>query len=118
VEPTGIDFRMVDGRVYHQGLAFAVGDTHLRTHGSVGLDQTLAIMVETPVRDDWIRDVPLLQGLKDQTIRVPVHGTFARPMIDRRVLAQLSAQLVNRAAERAVGDALNKQLEKLFRPRR
>ncbi|MCH5372716.1 MAG: hypothetical protein JJ992_01980, partial [Planctomycetes bacterium] len=41
-----VRFDVRDGRVQHQGLTVAAGDVVLRTSGSVGIDQTLALIVE------------------------------------------------------------------------
>ena len=64
-----IQFRMVGGRVYHQGLELIFPDLTIRTYGSVGLDQTLAIMAEMPVPPKWVANNPVaaraLQGQID-----------------------------------------------------
>lgn len=117
VHDNDVEFRVQAGRVYHRGLTFRVGDAVFVTHGSVGLDESLAVMVETQIADAWVRNDPVLQYLQGQTIRIPVHGTLSRPVVDQRSLAQASVQLFQGTAERALGDALGKQLDKLFRSR-
>ena len=54
-----IDFKMVQGRVYHRGLELQFPEMTVRTYGSVGVDQTLAIMAEMNVPTAWIRDSAL-----------------------------------------------------------
>ena len=46
---------MVQGRVYHRGLELQLPEVTVRTYGSVGVDQTLAIMAEMNVPLTWIR---------------------------------------------------------------
>ncbi len=117
VHENDVEFRVQAGRVYHRGLTFRVGDAVFVTHGSVGLDESLAVMVETQIADAWVQNDPVLQHLRGQTVRIPVHGTLSRPAVDQRSLAQASVQLFQGTAERALGDALGKQLDKLFRSR-
>ncbi len=112
-----VNFRVIEGRVHHQNLEFQVGDIVVRSQGSVGLDETLALTLSVPIQDRWIEREPLLAGLKGQSLQVPVGGTLARPQLDRRALASLSAQLLQSAAGQAVGGELNKALDKLFKPR-
>ena len=44
-----VDFRMVDHRVYHQGLKFVAGNVTITTRGSVGLDESIAVLAEIPL---------------------------------------------------------------------
>jgi hypothetical protein len=112
-----VNFRVVEGRVHHQNMEFQVGDVMLRSQGSVGLDETLALTLHVPIQDAWIAKEPLLAGLKGQTLQVPVSGTLTRPQLDQRAVASLSAQLLENAAGGALGNELNKALDKLFKPR-
>jgi len=114
IDDQQIPFRMVQGRVYHERLEMKSGDVVVRTHGSVGLDQTLALVVDVPVQDKWIQDEPLAQVLKGETIQITVGGTLRQPRIDRRAVEQLTAKILRGAAEKAVSG----QIEKLFGPRR
>jgi hypothetical protein len=125
-----IPFRLVDGRVYHQNLELVFPDVTIRTSGSVGLDQTMAIMAEMPVPPKWIGNNPLGAALKNQTIRLPISGTLSKPAIDRRVLDQLSQQFVRNAAQGVIQDQVikhqdeiqkglnkvNRELDRLFGP--
>lgn len=113
-----VNFRVVDGRVHHENIEFQVGDVTMRTQGSVGLDETLALTLLIPVQDDWITKEPLLAGLKGQSLQVPVGGTLKRPQVDERALANLTAQLFQNAAGQAVGNEINRALDKLLKPRK
>lgn len=112
-----VNFRVVDGRVYHQNMEFQVGDVTLRSQGSVGLDETISLTLQIPIQDAWIAKEPLLAGLKGQSLQVPVTGTLKRPQMDQRAIANLSGQLIQNAAGQAVGNELNKALDKFLKPR-
>ncbi|MGI9427402.1 MAG: hypothetical protein ACR2NM_02010, partial [Bythopirellula sp.] len=109
-----VDFQVVDGRVYHRNLEFLVDDSPVRSRGSVGFDQTLALEIEIPIQDRWIEREPALRSLAGQSLRVPIYGTFEKPRIDERAIADLSGQLLQGAATQAIGDELNRQFDKLF----
>lgn len=105
-----------DGRVFHQGLTMTSGDVTIRTSGSVGLDESLAIMAEVPIRDEWVADKKYLASLRGTVIQIPVQGTLGKPRLDDRMLAELSARLVGGAARGVVQDEINRGLQRLFGP--
>jgi len=54
----------------------------LKSTGSVGIeDQSLDIICEVPLRDEWLKD-PKFAGLKGQTLKIPVKGTISQPKVD------------------------------------
>jgi translocation and assembly module TamB len=110
-----VPFQMVNGRIYHKDLELIFPDFTIRTYGSVGLDQTLAIMTEMPVPPKWLDNNPLAPGLKGQTIRIPIAGTLQKPQLDRAVMDQLSRQFIRNAARNMLEDGLNKGLDQLFK---
>lgn len=120
-----IGFRMADNRVYHEGLQMTVKDVVIRTSGSVGTDQTISIIAEVPVRDEWLAKSQYLAPLRGETIRVPIHGTLTSPKLDQSALSKITQQTVTGAANRYLqGGAnqlqgeldkqLNRGLQKLF----
>jgi len=112
-------FRMVGGRVYHQGLELVFPEVTVRTHGSVGIkDQSLALMAEMPVPPKWIGANALGAALKDQVIRLPIAGTLNRPQLDRRELDKTFREVLQRTTRSVLGTEINKQLERLLGPRR
>jgi len=116
---SSVVFRMVDGRVYHKDLELIFPEFTIRTHGSVGLDQTLAIMAEMPVPPKWIEKNPLAaQALRGQTLRIPIGGTLGKPKLDQKVMEQLTRQFMQKAAENLLEGEINKQLDRLFGPRK
>jgi hypothetical protein len=112
-----VNFKVLEGRVHHQNLEFQVNDVTLRSQGSVGFDQTVQLTFQVPIQDAWIAKEPLLAGFKGQALQIPVGGTLTRPQIDARAVASLSQQLLQGAAQQAVGGELNKALDKIFKPR-
>ena len=120
IRDCAVPFRLVGGRVYHEGLEFHVGDVIVRSQGSVGLNQTLDLTVMIPIPDNWVADVPWLAGLLGQVVKIPVRGTLSRPAVDASAVMALSTQLLRGVAGGALGEELggelNKALQKLFGP--
>jgi hypothetical protein len=118
VKDQQVDFRVIDGRVYHQNMEFQVGDVMLRSQGSVGFDETVALTLTVPIQDAWVANEPLLSGLRGQALQIPISGTLTRPQMDKRAISSLTQQLLQGAAQQAIGGELNKALDKLFKPRK
>jgi hypothetical protein len=112
-----VNFRVLDGRVHHQNMEFQIGDVTMRSQGSVGFDETISLTLQVPIQDSWIANQPFLAGLKGQSLQVPITGTLTRPQMDQRAIASLSQQLLQGAAQQAIGGELNKALDKLFKSR-
>lgn len=111
-----VDVRMVGGRVYHRGLELIFPDVTVRTYGSVGLDESLAIMAEMPVPDKWIGNNALGDSLRGQVIRLPIAGTLHEPRIDGRELERLAGRVVEDTAKGVLQKEIGRQLDKLFGP--
>jgi len=112
-----IPFQLAGGRIYHQNLELVFPELTVRTYGSVGLDQSLAVMADMPVPSKWLGTNPTVAtALRDQTIRVPIAGTLSRPEVDRKVLDQLSRQFLENAARNVLDDQLQRGLNRLLGP--
>ncbi|MBL9124739.1 MAG: hypothetical protein JNG90_13970 [Planctomycetaceae bacterium] len=109
-----VDFRLVEGRVYHRGLELVFPDVTIRTYGSVGLDQTVSLMAEMPVPPKWIGNNRLGSAIQNQTIRLPIGGTLNRPKIDEVAMQQVSSQFIRNAAGAAVEGEVQKQIDRQF----
>ncbi len=107
-----VDFKLADGRMHHQGLTFQFQDVTLRTSGSVGMDETLNLIAEIPVPDEWVAGKKLLAGFKGKSIRIPISGTLKQPRPDSRVLGELTKQMGGSALEGFLGDKLGGSLDK------
>ncbi len=99
-----VQFEMQDGRVYHEGFELGLGNFRLRTHGSVGLDQTIDIVAEIELPGDALTDRPFLQALASKTIVLPIGGTFEEPQIDAQALGRSSLDAVLGALDALAGE--------------
>ena len=54
---------------------------------------------------------------KGQSLTIPISGTLRQPQMDQSAIAGLSQQLLQGAAQQAIGGELNKALDKFFKPR-
>ncbi|MCH8922040.1 MAG: hypothetical protein IIA67_02690 [Planctomycetes bacterium] len=112
-----VEFRMAHGRIYHQGLELIAAGAVIRTSGSVGIDETLDLVVELPIQEKWIGRDSRLAPWRNRVIRIPIRGTLSRPKVDARVLGDLAAHLARQAGQKFLQDQINKRLEKLLQPR-
>ncbi len=110
VEEQAVPVSVQDGRVFHDGMRISHKDIVVRTRGSVGLDQSLDLVAEIPIADDWIEGKKHFASLRGQTISIPVRGTASRPQVDTRAMQQVSAQLVRQAAGGAINDAFQEKV--------
>lgn len=112
ITDTPIEFQMVDGRVYHRGLKFYVGDALVESSGSVGVDETLNLMLTVPILDKWVERRPqYLSGLRGQSVRIPIGGTFSKPKVNSDAFRQLSQQLIQSAGAGLLQGLLQKAFE-------
>lgn len=89
-----VEFEMIEGRVYHQGLQFGFPRLNVRTHGSVGMaDQSLDIMAEVPLAGLAKEDAPLREALSQHTLEIPIRGTLEMPQVDASALTQNSLDI-------------------------
>lgn len=98
LSPQEVAFRFEEQRVHHERIEYTVDDVVLTTSGSVGLDESLELVVDVPVQDKWLGSRRALAGLKGEVLRVPVTGTLASPVIDPRPLADFNRRLAQKAA--------------------
>ena len=113
IDDTNIEFRMVNGRVYHQGLTFMAGATPITTRGSVGLDESLSMVAEVPIRAKLLGIDLSLGTLEGASMQIPIEGTLSNPKLDRHVLDQLPGKILKGATQGVLINGV-KTLEKLF----
>ncbi len=108
-----------DGRFASQPLALSLDGHPLRVSGSVGLDGSLDYGIETPLTRELLgeRAFRLLEG---QTVRIPLTGTAAKPMLDVQALESEARRLAAAALARAAAEELRQGRERLLEaaPRR
>jgi hypothetical protein len=99
-----VPFEMVDGRVRHERMQFVVGGAMVQTSGSVGLDESLDLLIEVPLEESWFRNDLLASTLGGEVIRIPVRGTLSRPEFELNAVRELT----RRFAAGAAGNLLQK----------
>jgi translocation and assembly module TamB len=111
-----VPFQMVKGRVYHKDLELIFPDITIRSSGWVKVsDQTMELLIQMPVPPKWQAGNNLLsQAARNQVLSVPLRGTLAKQTLDPKVLQDLTRQF----AQKAVGNVIEGQLNKLFTPKR
>ena len=105
-----IPVNVKDGRVHHDGLRFSHDDIVIQTKGSVGLDQTVNMVAEIPIADDWLGGNEYLVGLKGQSLSIPITGTVSRPVLDRSAIQNFSRQIAQQAASGAINKVVQDKL--------
>jgi hypothetical protein len=84
-EESSVRFRVRDRRVWHEGLAFGLpefsSDLLIRTSGSVGIDESLDLIVDVPIPLDTLFDGPLAQQIGSRRLKLHVTGTLAEPKL-------------------------------------
>ncbi|WP_437193134.1 hypothetical protein [Planctomicrobium sp. SH527] len=109
VESEPVAFRLYQGRVYHERFGVNVSGVHVETTGSVGVDQTVQMLVSIPFPERWFADAgPVLKALQGEAIQMPVTGTLADPKLDARPVAEFG----KRIGIKAVGGLLDRLIER------
>ena len=112
-----IKYQLSDGRVYHDGLQIISREVTIVTKGYVGLDQSLSLTAQIPIRDEWVAGNKLLASLKGQTLEIPIRGTLSRPSVDNQIFTNLGKSMLGGSVENLIEDQLKKGLQGLFGPR-
>ena len=107
-----VPFRMVNGRVHHEGLTLVTKEATLKTRGSVGLDESLELVVEIPIRDEWIAQNKSLSSLRGKSLHIPVRGSLTQPQLDARALEGLAREAFTAPVENLLENELQKELGK------
>jgi hypothetical protein len=117
VAEQSIPFHWQQRRVHHERLVFSVRDMAVITGGSVGADQTLSLVAEIPVRDEWLKNDAAALALKGQSVRIPIGGTLTRPVIDRQAFTVALRRMATDSAGRLLEQGINRGLDQFLRPR-
>ena len=113
-----IQFRMTGGRIYHQGLALEFPEVTMQTYGSVGLDESLKLMVETSVPMKWLPGNAVTDVIKKQKLQIPVGGTLKSPQLDLGELARAKNQILGNLTRSVLQSELGNQLNRFLQPRK
>ncbi|MFN5768717.1 MAG: hypothetical protein ACK44Z_05175 [Pirellulaceae bacterium] len=114
--PQPIDFAVRQGRVAHRNLQIQAGDVTIVTSGDVGVDGSLNLIAQVPIRKEWLGNQAALQSLAGQSLSIPVGGTVQQPQLDMRGLSQMTVQLGQHAAQGYIQKQFDRGLNKLLGP--
>jgi hypothetical protein len=85
-----------------------IGNVQVSTQGSVGLDDSLQMVLSIPIQDAWLRDSKA-GALRGKTIHIPIRGTVSAPQPDvGAVLSDLTKQILSGSVKDALKGELNK----------
>jgi hypothetical protein len=108
-----------DGLIRQSPMALTFGHYTMTLSGATGLDGTLDMVAELPVTPGMVPDKNIYELLKDETLRVPVTGTVAKPSIGSNILSDNLDKLVRSAGrkllEKEGGKLLEKGLKNIFK---
>jgi hypothetical protein len=109
-----VTFWIEKGRVHHKDFAFGLIDLQpdrlIRTHGSVGFDQTLDVVIDMPVIGSaYLPEGDLRDALMKKNLTIEVTGTLqaAKPKLRLPADTDLSPVL------KGIGDLLERRQERL-----
>jgi hypothetical protein len=110
VKECKVPFQMIQGKVHHSNLELVFPELTLKSSGAVGLDGSLALVVETPIPPRLAAAAKLTPAQARQTIRIPIGGTLEQPRVDGRALESLTSVLGR--------SVLENEFNKLLQPKR
>jgi hypothetical protein len=125
-----VPFVVRQGRVYHDNLELVFSDITIRTKGSVGFDQSMAILIQMPLPTQWINTAKqaastakqgkdaatnAIAAAQSQSISVPLSGTLQHPKIDRAELDKLSRQFLQKTTETTIRNEASRQFDRLLK---
>ena len=114
VRPDPVRVRLVDRRLWHEGLVMDMGQLVVKSGGSVGADGSLAMAVEVAFRGDMAAQTPIVAQLLRTPLVIPLGGTVSRPQFDAGALDKILGRIVENTAEAVINDGLKRGLENLF----
>ncbi len=112
-----VPVRLEAGRVHHENFALVFGTTTVRSSGSVGLDGSVAVVLELPVPSRLVEKLlpnnsRLREALAKERVKVAVTGTLAKPKLDGRAFEVAAETLVRNAVKNAAKSAADDLLKK------
>lgn len=105
--PQQVQVEMRNGMITHDQVLITLSGYHLQTHGGVGLNRQLALIL----------DVPLERSGEQQSgryVSVPVRGTVERPSIDlQRLVQDVGGQRIQDEINNQLDRGINRLFDKL-----
>ena len=112
--PDPVLVRLVERRLWHEGLVLDAGQFTLKSAGSVGADGTLAMVVEVALRGDVAGQTPVVAQLLRTPLVIPLRGTVDNPQFDARAIDMMLAKIVENTAQAVIGDGIVRGLDALL----
>ncbi|MDD5708436.1 MAG: hypothetical protein PHR35_21150, partial [Kiritimatiellae bacterium] len=112
IEHERLEVACRDGRLRPPPHSATIDGHTISFSGTVGLDQTVAYVVEAPLTSDLV-GADAAKYLEGQTVKVVVTGTVQRPAIDLRSMSGAIKKMAAEAAKRALGEQATRLLERL-----
>ena len=88
----------------------------IETSGSVGFDESLAMMAEISLSDRLRGSGPLAE-LLSQPLQVPISGTLKKPKVDMPELRGLNREALRDTARGLLRNELKRGLDRLLKPK-
>jgi hypothetical protein len=86
LDESKVEFHLAEGRLHHEGLSFVFPDLSeallVTSRGSVGLDETLDLVVEIPLPLTLVHDGPITRRLSARPLGLNIRGTLDEPRIE------------------------------------
>ncbi len=109
-----VPFHMINGRVHHERLTLVTKEATLMTRGSVGLDESLDLIVDVPVRDEWVAQNKQLASLRGKSLSIPVRGSLTQPQLDLRAFESFAREAFTAPVENLLENELQKGLNRFL----
>jgi hypothetical protein len=107
------DVRVGAGRCSYDGMTLRLVRYELRFTGWVGFDGKMALLVELPLTERFLRRHPRLEKVPGKTFFVALEGTVSRPRLDLdRAIQELLRRALEGAAQEKLEDAIRRLLER------
>jgi hypothetical protein len=114
-----VPVKVENGRVFHENFSLGFNGVVVKTSGSVGFDGSLALVADVPVPAAAFGGNPrLMQALTGKRVQLPIGGTVSKPILDPKQFQAAVANLARDAAKDVGRDVINKELEKVFSPKK
>jgi len=113
IRPDPVRVKLVDRRLWHDGLVMEMGQLTVRTDGSVGADGSLSMMTEVAFRGDIAGGTPIVGQLLRTPLAIPLRGTLNRPQWDAGALDKILARIVENTAQAVLTDGIGRGLNGL-----
>ena len=108
LDDSRVDFRVQQGRIHHEGLAFMLPEVSqeliIRSSGSVGMDESLDLRLDVGLPSSATASIPVLRKLTAEPIVVFVTGTIDDPQVKLPEGRNMLGEMARRLAPESVRD--------------